>query len=90
MTFPMLFCILHYSLMLRRRGFLVGRSRRDRSKHHEANDGGLGETALPKDCQKTGYRVTSVIHLWLRAFGPVAGLETCGAAELRDITYATG
>jgi hypothetical protein len=38
--------------MGRSRQILAGRSRRDRREHHEANDGGLGETALPKsaDC----------------------------------------
>jgi hypothetical protein len=35
-----------------RQPVLVGRSRRDRREPHEANDGGLAETALPKsaDC----------------------------------------
>jgi hypothetical protein len=35
-------------LMLRSRQILAGRSRPERREHHQANDGGLGETALPK------------------------------------------
>jgi hypothetical protein len=38
----------NYFLMLRSRQILAGRSRRVRREHHEANDGGFGETALPK------------------------------------------
>jgi hypothetical protein len=45
---------------------LVGRTRQDRREHHEANDGGLGETALPKsaDC------VTSVKNWIFRGSHP--------------------
>jgi hypothetical protein len=66
---------------------LAGRSRRERREHHEANDGGLGETALPKsaDC------VTSVKNS-RPAANPQSGmsfeadLEVCGTTEPRNIS----